>query len=382
MREVTVVGAGIAGLTAAITAAQHGSRVRVLERRAELGGRARTTPPPYRANLGPHALYTNGELWRWLGQQNLVPPTVGRGQKSILFRHRAEITDRFPGFRPALSAILAAAAPTDVSFRSWAHMVISPEQEELLSAFAFIPTFEADAGRLSAAFVHERVRRSVQADVVRYVIGGWQALVSRLADAARDLGVTIDERHAATSLPPAPVVIATSPAAAARLLAWPRLEAELTRVALFDLALDDVTRLPSGLLDVDERLYLARYTAFDASLAPPGEELIQIACACRPDERSAEVHARIDALLDSLAPGWRDHVRWARRSLLRGATGAVDPPGRTWGDRPSIKQDDGIYCAGDYVAAPGLLSEVAFSSGREAGAAAAAFAARRPALRR
>jgi phytoene dehydrogenase-like protein len=129
--------------------------------------------------------------------------------------------------------------------------------------------------------------------------------------------------------------------------------------------------LPSGVLDLDERLYLARYTAFDPSLAPSGEELIQIACGCRPRERSADVQARINALLDSLAPGWRAQIRWSRRSLLRAATGAVDPPGRAWADRPSIKQDDGIYCAGDYVAAPGLLAEVSFSSGREAGAAAA-----------
>jgi phytoene dehydrogenase-like protein len=377
MPEVTVVGAGIAGLTAAITAAEHGARVRVLERRAELGGRARTTPPPYRANLGPHALYTDGELWRWLEHQNLLPPTVGRGREPILFRHGGQLTDHVPGYREALSAILRATAPTEASFRTWAESVVSPDGADLVSALAFITTYEADAGRLSAAFVHERIRRVVQPDVVRYVIGGWEALVSQLARAARDLGVKIDHRHAVATLPAAPVVVATSPAAAGRLLARPMRGTGGTRVALLDVALDDGAHLPSGLLDLDERLYLARYTAFDASLAPSGVELVQIACGCRSDERSADVHARVGAVLDSLALGWREHVRWSRRSLLRAATGAVDPPGRTWGDRPSIKQDDGVYCAGDYVAAPGLLSEVSFSSGREAGAAAAELAKKR-----
>src|SRR4051812_23858144 len=336
MPEVTVVGAGIVGLTAAITAAQQGSRATVLERRAELGGRARTTPPPYRANLGPHALYTDGDFWRWLEQQNLLPPTVGRGHEPILLRHGGKLSEHLPGPRGALGAVLRAAAPIDVSFQSWAESVVSPDAAELVSALAFIATFEADAGRLSAAFVHERLRRGFKPDVVRYVIGGWQTLVSRLADAARELGVAIDERHTAASLPSAPVVVATSPAAAGRLLARPRFGAAGTRVALLDVALDDGTHLPSGVLDLDERLYLARYTAFDPSLAPSGEELIQIACGCRPGERSADVQARINGLLDSLAPGWRAQIRWSRRSLLRAATGAVDPPGRTWGDRPPI----------------------------------------------
>ena len=42
--------------------------------------------------------------------------------------------------------------------------------------------------------------------------------------------------------------------------------------------------------------------------------------------------------------------------------GAVDLPGHTWRDRPQIEQGNGVFLAGDWVAAPGLLSEVAFSS--------------------
>jgi hypothetical protein len=249
--------------------------------RLRLFARVRVSAPPVwrwwlPRQRGPRSL----ECPQFAEQQQLLPPTVGRGEEPILFRHRGKLIDHASGFRAALTAILAAAAPTDVSFHTWAESVVSPEAAELVSAFAFIPTFEADAGRLSAAFVHERLRRVVQPDVVRYVIGGWQTLVSRLAHAARDLGVMIDERHTAAKLPAAPVVVATSPAAAGRLLARPPLGAEGTRVALFDLALDDAARLPSGLLDVDERLYLARYTAFDPSLAPSGQELIQIVCGC------------------------------------------------------------------------------------------------------
>lgn len=95
----------------------------------------------------------------------------------------------------------------------------------------------------------------------------------------------IEERHHVAQLPKAPVIVATSPDAAARLLGRPDLMTEGTRVALFDLAVTDDVHLPSGLLDLDERLYLARYTAFDRTLAPPGEQLIQISCGCHNGER-------------------------------------------------------------------------------------------------
>ena len=44
-------------------------------------------------------------------------------------------------------------------------------------------------------------------------------------------------------------------------------------------------------------------------------------------------------------------------------TGALDLPGQTWRDRPAIDRGGGVSLAGDQVAAPGLLSEVSFTSG-------------------
>ncbi|NEC49490.1 FAD-dependent oxidoreductase, partial [Actinospica acidiphila] len=53
---------------------------------------------------------------------------------------------------------------------------------------------------------------------------------------------------------------------------------------------------------------------------------------------------------------------WRREALADGRTGAVDPPGATWRDRPAVDRGDGVYLAGDRVAAPGVLSEVSFTS--------------------
>ncbi len=64
-------------------------------------------------------------------------------------------------------------------------------------------------------------------------------------------------------------------------------------------------------------------------------------------------------------------------------SGALDPPGSTWRDRPAVDRGDGVYLAGDMVAAPGVLAEVSWASGLEASRLAlAAVASARPQLRR
>ena len=68
-----------------------------------------------------------------------------------------------------------------------------------------------------------------------------------------------------------------------------------------------------------------------------------------------------------LLHGWRERETWRRRQVMNGRTGALDPPGKTWRDRPAIDRGDGVFLAGDMVAAPGCLSEIAWASAVEAG---------------
>ncbi len=86
---------------------------------------------------------------------------------------------------------------------------------------------------------------------------------------------------------------------------------------------------------------------------------------------------RIEDVLDQAVPQWRERAVWQGSRVVTGATGAIDPPGTTWRDRPGIDQGDGLFLAGDAVAAPGLLSEVAVNSGIEAGRQALAARRRR-----
>lgn len=76
MQRIHIIGGGLAGFTAAITAAESGALVTVHEAHHTLGGRARTAEGPYRTNDGPHALYCRGPHWTWLAQRDLLGPTV------------------------------------------------------------------------------------------------------------------------------------------------------------------------------------------------------------------------------------------------------------------------------------------------------------------
>ncbi len=67
-------------------------------------------------------------------------------------------------------------------------------------------------------------------------------------------------------------------------------------------------------------------------------------------------------MLDLAFAGWRERVTWRREAVAQGRTGAVDLPGTSWRDRPAVDRGDGVYLAGDQVAAPGVLSEVSFNS--------------------
>ena len=68
METITIVGAGVAGMTAAISLAEAGAPVVLFDARAAPGGRARSLDGPYRANLGPHVLYKDGAMFALAGR--------------------------------------------------------------------------------------------------------------------------------------------------------------------------------------------------------------------------------------------------------------------------------------------------------------------------
>lgn len=359
--DLTIVGAGLTGLTAAIEAAERGWRVTVAEAHSLSGGRARSLSGPFRANAGPHAIYVDGPWWAWLERRGLAPPIVAAPRHASLVRTGGRLGP-WPAELSEAIAALPAEAPVQESFRAWLLRHVDAKTAEAITAMSFIFTFDHDPGRLSAAFARQLLGRGL-AGGARYVAGGWSNLVVLLAGRAVSLGADICTQARVSAVPAGPTILATSLAAARQLtgdrsLSWPS-----ARVATFDVGL----RADGGpgwfrVIDLDDRIYGARYSLADPSLAPPGHELIQIAAACGPRERKTDAELRVQRLLDQAWPGWRAAVRWHRSSVRTHCTGAIDLPGTTWRDRPAVSRGATLMVATDQSAAPGLLSEVGINA--------------------
>ena len=370
--RITVIGGGFAGLTAAITAAEAGARVTLHEAHHTLGGRARTAEGPYKTNEGPHALYNRGPHWTWLKQRDLLGPLAQLpALESTRFRiHHHGALRRTPplGFlRQTLRK--AEQAPVDVDFLTWATEVAGPETARAAANYSGVALFHHDPGALSARFVQERLHRAASLPPeAKYIRGGWGELIDRMAAHAWNLGVRIETGSRLDTLPVAdgPVVVATSLSAAARLLGEPGLTWESGRTVLFDIALRTRKGDPFVVSDLDAPAWVERFTAQDPTLAPAGQQLIQAQLPIGPDQTKADGIAHGERLLDLGFPGWRERTVWHREAVSQGRTGAVDRPGTTWRDRPAIDRGNGVYLVGDQVAAPGVLSEVSFTSAVEA----------------
>jgi phytoene dehydrogenase-like protein len=386
MSRVTVVGGGLAGLTAAISCAEDGAGVRLLEAHDCLGGRARSMEGPYKANLGPHVIYKDGPFWSWLAEHDLLPPYSGLPLAGIRFRWQGSVRRTPPvASVPAVLRLRGREAPVDQDFRSWVAGHADERTAAMLSAAAGVYTFHHDPGELSAAFVWKHTVRVLLSPppTARYLNGGWSALIGTLEGRALELGVEIETGRRIDALPEPPTIVATELGQARELLGDPSLEWPSGRTLCLDLGIEHRRGDPFVVSDLDEAGWVERFSAPDPSLAPDGEELVQAQLPIRPEESADQAALRLERLLDASLPAWRERTTWRRRQEMDGRTGPLDLPGRSWRDRPAIDRGDGVYLAGDMVAAPGLLSEVSWASAIEAGRLArAATGEKRSSLKR
>ncbi|MEU9595124.1 FAD-dependent oxidoreductase [Streptomyces sp. NPDC048219] len=372
--HITIIGGGLAGLTAAIAAAEQGARVSLHEAHSHLGGRARSSDGPYVTNDGPHTIMNNGDAWQWLIQRGVAGHYVRLSFHEwtrMRFRHRGRLRMTLPpGYMRMTLLNRDRPVPVDRSFQDWASEHFP--QETVGEALGFLGPilFDGDPGRLSAAFVWERLLRVGTPKFPlpsRYFIGGWGTLVDRMARVARRHGVTIETGSRLTELPTdGPVIVATSLAAARGLLGEPALDWPSGTAALLDLAVTRSGKDGNVSFDMDEGGFTSQYSDHDPSLAPQGEALFQGAMPLRPGENKAGAIERLEKLYDLTTPGWRDRLLWRREGISRGRTGALDLPGTTWRDRPAVDRGDGVYLIGDSVAAPGILAETSILSGLKA----------------
>jgi phytoene dehydrogenase-like protein len=367
-REITIVGGGLAGLVSAIACSEEGARVHLIEAHDELGGRARSTDGPYKANLGPHALYT-GPFWTWMQERGLLPAHVRPRLTGARVRLGGAIRRTPPlAALPGVLRLRGREAPVDIDFRSWVTGHTDAETADMLASAAGVYTFYHDPGELSAAFVWPRAVRLLLSVplCVRYPVGGWSALVSTLERRVRELAIDVQTGTHISDLPDTPVILATELEHARELLGDDSLRWLSGNTLCVDLGLHHHRGDPTVVSDMDESGWVGRYSTTNPSIAPEGEELIQAQMPIRPQETPDQAALRLERLLDVSLEDRHARETWRRRQVMDGRSGALDLPGMTWRDRPAIARGDGVFLAGDMVAAPGLLCEVSWASAVEA----------------
>jgi hypothetical protein len=399
--EIHVVGAGLAGLTAAAFIARAGLPVVVHESRDRLGGRATTDDRDgFRFDQGPHALYRGGAAERVLAELGIHPRGAAPDVRGVVVRdgrlHRApaggpsllattalgwrgklqlaRLLQGLPRLRPAAHAHRTAEEWTEAT-------VQDPRARELLAMLVRLTTY-ANHPRAMSADVAIQMLQAGLGPGVRYLERGWDQLVDALTAIP---GVRIAEGGALLELPDAAAVVlaAGSPAAAAALAGVPvdRLAVgPAAEVACLDLGIRGEPPHPVA-LGLDVPIYASHHSS-PGGRAPRGHSVVALAEYLAPEvEPSSE---RLDAFAGTMGIARESVV--ARRYLHRMVACTAIPVASHGGlpGRPDIDvlarlaNRPGTFVAGDWIGPEGHLADAVLASARAAALAAVHHVERLP----
>ncbi len=405
--DVVVVGGGLAGLTASILLAQRGRSVCLVERSAQLGGRAVTQRNNgYSLNLGPHALFLGGDAERILRTLDLMPqggPALTQG-----FAGLGEQLHRLPAGAGSLltTGLLSAKGKAGALLFLSRLMTIEPlklqgktvgdwlqtehpEVRQFAEMLVRLSSYAAAPDRQDAVAALKQLRRAMRSGAL-YPDDGWQSMVDSMKMTAVAAGVQFktgsvthvlhDARvhgvqlangetlaAGAVILTPPPAVTAglLNGAAQATIQGWSERLVPV-KAACLDIALRRLPRPKATLvLGCDRPWYLAVHSA-TARLAPSGGAVIHAAWYLNPDrpDASKQLGDELEAVLDQVQPGWRDELVSRRFMPSLTVTNALDTSaGRP---EPDAAQVEGLYLAGDWVAAESMLADASMGSAERA----------------
>lgn len=413
--DVAIVGGGIAGLTAAAFAARTGARVTLLEGAPDLGGRGRTREEGgFAFNHGPHALYNKGAARGTLDALGINPPGAPPATNNAylvrdgaLFRAPTGFfdlvaSDLMPAgdkiaFARANAAIAAgfSGRPGETIAAALQRLTKSLPAQAALKALIRVSSYSNAVDIADASALLDQMRLANQG--VRYLDGGWGGMIASLTRAACEAGAQIARearvgqvtregagwrvvREDGAALMARAVILAVPPEAAAALapqvaaLARARDAAIPVRAASLDVALTWLPRESHAFaLGLDGPAYFSVHSLAAKNLAPAGGALAHATRYLATDEQPTHrTREGLEALIDLMQPGWRDAR--VTQQWLPLATVTHDLPQAARGGlagRAQVDAGEGLYLAGDWVGAEGMLSDCAFASGRRAGESAA-----------
>jgi 2-polyprenyl-6-methoxyphenol hydroxylase-like FAD-dependent oxidoreductase len=385
-----VIGGGPAGLLASAHLAAAGMATVVLESKARFGGRASSQRhDALSLNQGPHALYLAGAALRELRVVGIDPPGWNRAAGQ-LYIHNGELrrdidaSEALQRWRESAAGGRSDEDLATTSVSEWLDASLDGVAREAAAALVRLTTFVADHDHFSADVAAMQLRNA-RSSGVRYLEGGWQALVDELAAQAKGRGVTLRTRAAVRALreesgrwtvsladeelcADAVIVAVGGHRATTRLLGrrTPPASGPPVEVSTLDIGMRNLPEPTHRFaLAVDRPAYLGHYS-------PPDQRSPQLQTAV---SYSRGPLSELEAIFDLVQPGWRDEQILHRHLPRMTPSSALTTPG-TGGlaGRPGVEVQPGLYVAGDWVGPEGWLCDASLASA--AAAARAAIAAR------
>lgn len=357
MVRVTVVGAGIAGLTTALYAVTAGHHVVVLDRTDRIGGRATSqTVDGAPFGYGLHLLMKRGPLMKVVKKISRLPVVLASPRMD-----RLHVVGVGP-LRPRNNVRLAAELRRELKRADGASTAAAAAA---LLAGSGVPKFDE---RYTALQKHRLA-----------VVGeGWAGLVGRMASALDEVGVLIEANcqvkavnggnvslEDGRTFESDVVVLACGYSQAKRLLHSVderALEAvQPVRASTLDVTLSarPLGNL-HGIVEPDEGAYLLDVANIQPKLGLDGAFLSAVMVE-REGESKDDRLQRLEHVVDRHAKGWANHVLHERRQR--------DILVQTVGSKPAYDAyvEKGILLAGEWVNSEHSLADAAAATGRLCG---------------
>lgn len=413
-KRIAVIGAGLAGLTAAAELVKAGQVVTVFERSGTIGGRATTlVRDGFYLNQGPHALYKSGALYGYLRESHISlshgpSPKFKRAfalAESNLFdlplSMATLVSTKVLSVTEKVELVSLVTRITAISTGELAGIPLSRwlssnthhrRVREVIEALVRLSTYANKPDEISAGAAIRQLSLALRGVV--YLDHGWQTIVDAIYNLCKG-AIDLKLETSIDSIKPDvngvevcfdgqlerfdAVVLAIPPTSAGAVLPQSSLLARLRDIRPCAVACLDVclSQLPEAdntfALGIDEPLYYSVHSSA-ARLADGDQAVIHAAVYLAPEERGTEQHERrLLDLLDVIQPGW-DQFVVSKRFLPNmvasyGTARAADGGSNGLVDVGADGAYPNVYFCGDWVGASHLLADAAVDSARKAAAA-------------
>ncbi|MFF2877151.1 FAD-dependent oxidoreductase [Gottfriedia sp. NPDC057991] len=408
--DVTVLGGGIAGLTASIYLAQAGKKVLLLDKATKLGGRGiSNTIGDAHLNLGAHALYTNcieilnevgvtvsGKLPKLSGafilgdqfnQMKIIEAFNLFLGNHLKWKEKMEFIRFYRHIRKMdLDEI------NHISLEEYLNRrITSLNVKNLFLAFIRVSTFTSNSELISAGVAIGQLRSAK----VMYINEGWQSIVNDLIKKANQLGVTIQNSTVVstitgsypnlnlflkndTRINTSCLLSTINPIDLVKLIDEPVSDSFLqkcnqmipVKAACLDLVMKGLPNPKLNFaLGVDQPWYFSNHSTV-AKLSKEGEIVVHIMKYLNSgfETDSSKDEEELESLLDLVQPGWREYVISRRYLPKLVVSNDIKKPFHKLDNNLSNNEVglEGIYVAGDWIGETELLLNASLKSAKNA----------------